>query len=93
MPLAAYFTHRSATTYIQPLFRSRVVPQSNSCEAQAILDTAGAEGAPVAVAQFEDLEDAKDAMQGVNQLEYKGRILTVEYVAREANGRCRICVD
>ncbi len=43
--------------------------------------------------QFEDLEDAKDAMQGVNQLEYKGRILTVEYVAREANGRYRICVD
>jgi len=37
--------------------------------------------------QFEDVEDAKDAMKGVNQMEYKGRILTVEYVAREANGR------
>ena len=59
----------------------------------AALHSAAGEGAPVAAPQFEDLEDAKDAMQGVNQLEYKGRILTVEYVAREANGRCILCVS
>lgn len=92
----AAFTHRSAIALMQLLFGLRSALRRNcswSAAHPAILDTAGPEQALGLAAQFEDLEDAKDAMQGVNQLEYKGRILTVEYVAREANGRCRLCVD
>lgn len=37
--------------------------------------------------QYEDVADAEDAMKGINQADYRGRVLTVEYVAREANGR------